>query len=180
MINTTQTQVQKKVKRPFTIEALILMFNSIQLHIDKASGAATALDLRLRAIAQLEPKVQAALKKKKRPPYHQAKLSHLIEAILEVFPDQLSLTEQAKLQNCRQPRNKATHGSFAELMIELNGKAPSREIDRKTLKPKPLAEDDIIEGAICIERNGGLEDFSRRAKEAIEILEKKVMRSLQP
>lgn len=58
-------------------------------------------------------------------------------------------TEQNIIRQCRPPRNKAAHGSFAELMIELAGEAPGRQLDNRTLKPLPLAEDDIIEGAIA-------------------------------
>jgi hypothetical protein len=65
-------------------------------------------------------------------------------------------------------------------MIELNGEALGREIDPYTFKHKSLEEDDIIEGAICIERNGGLDEFSKRAKEAILILENKILRAFKP
>ena len=65
-------------------------------------------------------------------------------------------------------------------MTVLNGEALGREIDPYTLKRKPLEEEDIIEGAICIERNGGLVEFSKRAREAVLILENKILRSLKP
>ncbi len=72
------------------------------------------------------------------------------------------------------------HGSLVKLMIALNGESLGREIDPRTKKHKPITEDNIIEGAICIERNHGLEDFSNRAKEVIEILDEKILRSIKP
>ena len=80
----------------------------------------------------------------------------------------------------RIPRNKTSHASFAELMIALSGEALGREIDPVTMKRKPLAEDDIIEGAICIERNGGLEEFAKEANKAVTLLREKVLRSFSP
>ncbi len=182
MSNTTQpnTQMKMNVTMPVPIEGLLCTLNNIQSKIDAAAGAATALELRLRIIAQWEPKVRVALQNHTKVRYHQAPLRDLIEAVLEVFQGLLDSAEQDKIRSCRPPRNKAAHGSFAELVIELSGEASGREIDPHTFKRKPLAEDDIIEGAICIERNRGLEDFTQRAKEAVVILERKVLRSLKP
>ena len=180
MDNTDQSIIQKKVKPPILIESLIRTLKEIQSKIDKASGTATAIDLRVRIIAQLEPKVQAALKKTTRDPFHKASLFYLIDSILEVFRDELAPEEKDQIKNCRPPRNKAIHGSLAELMIELSGEAFSREIDPSTSKRKPLAKDDIIEGAICIERNMGLDTFSQQSSKVIEILDEKILRSLSP
>jgi hypothetical protein len=154
------------------IEGLICVLNNIQAKINAASGAATALELRLRIIGQLEPKVQAVLKKNKKPSYHKADLVDLIDAVLEVFQDKLDLEEQKKIKNCRHPRNKAIHGSFAELMFELTGESPGREIDTRIGKRKSLTADNIVEGVLSIDRNRGLENFTQRAKEVIQILEK--------
>ncbi|MFA6118636.1 MAG: hypothetical protein WCT85_01670 [Parachlamydiales bacterium] len=162
------------------IEPLICTLNNIQSKIDTAAGAATALEIRLRIIAQLEPKVQIELKNRTKKLYYKADLIHLIDAVIETFQDKLDLNDQAKIKSCRLPRHKTSHGSFAELMIELTGEVLGREIDPHTRKRKPLEKNDIIEGAVCIERNHGLEEFSKRAKEAIEILERKILRSLEP
>ncbi len=180
MSNTIQPKIQKKVRMPVPIEGLISVLHNIQSKIDAAAGAATALELRLRTIAQLDSKVRDELRKKTKKPFHKAELEHLIPAVLEVFQSNLNSIEREKITNCRPPRNKTSHASFAELMIALNGEALGREIDPHTLKRKPLEEDDIIEGAICIERNGGLDEFSKRAREAVLILESKILRSLKP
>jgi hypothetical protein len=179
MSSTINTKVQKKQAMLVPVEGLIYILKNIQGKIDAASGAATALDLRLRIIGQSEPEVQAVLKKNKKPPYHKAHLSDLIDAVLEVFQDRLDLEEQDKIKNCRLPRNKAVHGSFVELMLELSGDAPGLEIDTRTGRRKPLAENDIIGGVQSIEMNRGLEEFTKRANEAIKILEK-ILRFLKP
>lgn len=180
MSNTIDPKVHKKVKMPFTIEALIQILNNIRLKSDAAAGAATALELRLRIIAELEPNVQIALKRQKKPPYFKADLIDLIDAVIEVFQDKLDPMSQDKIKSCRPPRNKVAHGSFAELMIELNGEALGRDLDGRTGKYNPIEKGDIVEGVICIERNRGLESFTLRANEAIEILEQKILRSLKP
>jgi len=165
---------------PVIIEPLISILHNIQLKIDTAAGAATALELRLRIIAQLEIKVRDELRKKTKKAFHKAELDHLISAVLDVFQDKLDPVEQNIIRSCRPPRNKTAHGSFAELMIELTGEAPGRHFDSYTLKPMPLEENDIIEGAVCIERNRGLDEFTKRARIAVSILEDKIMRSLKP
>ena len=104
----------------------------------------------------------------------------MINAILEVFQAKLHPADQDLIKSCRPPRNKAVHGSYAELMIVLNGVAPGREIDTRARKRKPLREDEIIEGTLCIDQNHGLEDFSKRAKEAAQLLERKILRTLKP
>ncbi len=178
MNSATPPKIQKKMTMP--IGALIQTLKNIQPKIDTAAGAATALELRLRVIAQLEPKVQIALGKKANSQYHKGPLSYLIDVILEVFQDRLDPADQEKIKICRLPRNKVIHGSFAELMIELNGEALGREIDPRTGKHRPLEKIDIIEAAISIDHTQGLEDFSRRANEAIDILERKILLSLKP
>jgi hypothetical protein len=175
----TSKNSEKKVL-PILIEPLIQILHNIQSQIDSAAGAATALELRLGIIAQLEPKVQTELKKQSLDPYHKAKLVHLIDSVLTVFQDRLDTVEQDTIKKCRPPRNYASHGSFVELMFAINGEAPGREMDPRTRKGKPLAKNDLVEGAKCIEKSRGLDLFSQRAKKAVEILEIKVLRSLQP
>lgn len=183
MTNTPQ-RPQKKPRPPIPINSLIMTLDNIRLKIDAAAGAATFLELNLRIIAQQDPRVQPelsklqAVRKVKQTRYHQAALFDLIDAVIEVFRDKLDLDDQIILKNCRIPRNKTAHGSFAELMIALSGEALGREIDPRTMKRKPLEEDDIIEGAICIERNGGLEEFAQRANKAVTLLRAKVFRSM--
>lgn len=150
------------------------------MKIDAAAGAATALELLLRIIAQLEPKVRDKLKTKTQKPFYKADLENLIYAVIEVFLDKLDSEDQDTIRDCRLPRNKAIHGSFVELMMQLNGEAPGRLINPRTGKGEPLDEDDLVEGAKCIERSRGLDEFAKRAREAIQILEQKILRSLKP
>lgn len=179
MTHKAQSQ-QKKPRLPVLIEPLISTLHNIQLKIDSAAGAATALELRLRIIAQLENKVQIELKRKTKKPFYKAELEHLIFAVLEVFKEKLDPTEHNAIIRCRPPRNKLIHASLVELMINLNGEALGREVDPNTGKGKPLAEDDLVEGAKCIERSRGLDIFSQRAREAVVILETKILRSIKP
>lgn len=186
MTNTINSSSQKPLKMPVLIEPLISILHNIQLKIDAAAGAATALELRLRIIAQLDKSVreelknQQKLRKKRSKAFHQADLEDLIAAVIEVYKDKIDDDERRTIESCRLPRNKAAHASFAELMIQLTGAAPGRQLDHRTLKPMPLDEDDIIEGAVCIERNRGLDEFSKRARIAVSILEGKIMRSIKP
>lgn len=105
-------------------------------------------------------------------------LNELIKAVLKVFEQKLNLEEQNIIKKCRLPRNRLIHASFVEFLIELNGEAPGREIDPSTGKHKSLEKDDIVEGAKCIERSRGIDDFSINARKAVEILELKVLRQL--
>jgi hypothetical protein len=169
------------------MNGLIGILNNVRSKIDVAAGAAVSLELHLRIIAQKNPRVQRELlevqtsKGKKgdgKKRYHQADLSDLLDAIIEVFQNKLDLKDQELLKNCRILRNKTSHGSFAELMIALSGEAQGRETDPLTTKRKSLKEDDIIEGVICIEWNGGLEKFSQQANRAIDLLREKILPSL--
>ncbi|MGE3921070.1 MAG: hypothetical protein AB7F64_09120 [Gammaproteobacteria bacterium] len=180
MASPINSKKAKEVKMPVLIEPLISILHNIQSKIDFATGAATALELRLRIIAQLDDRVQKELKRKTKKAYHKAELEHLIDSVLIVFQNELEIHEKDIISNCRIPRNKTTHASFAELMITLVGYASSRQLDNHSLKPLPLNEDDIVEGAVCIERNGGLDEFAKRARIAVSILETKVMRTLKP
>ncbi len=157
------------------IEPLISILNNIQSKINVAAGMATALELRFRIIAQLEPKVQKELRK----PYHKVELIHLIEAILKIFKCNLDLEDQEKIKNCRPLRNKTSHGSMVELMLNLGIEPTGREIDPRTGKRNVLNEEDLIEGVKSINRNSGLEKYTRQAKEIIEILDKKILRNLR-
>ena len=172
--------VYRKPRSMVPIDALLQTLANIQLKLDTASGAATALDLRLRIIAQLAPRVRLALSRKKRGAFHQVKLHQLVDAVLEVFSDRIEPKDQEKIKKIRHPRNKAAHGSFVELMIALNREPQGRELDPHTGKRKLLSVDDIIEGVICIERNRGLEEFSMQVNEAVKILDDKILRTLAP
>jgi hypothetical protein len=181
MRHNPESKIQEKtVAATIPIGGLIHTLHNIQSKIEVASGAATALDLLLRIIAQLEPKVQIALAKTTKTLYHKATFGQLIGPVLEVFNDVLGPIDCAKIKNCLQPRNTTVHGNFAELVIHLCGEAPGMEIDSRTGKVKSLREDDIIGGVLCVERNQGLEAFSRGAHEVADILERKILRSLGP
>ncbi len=168
-----------KMKMPVLIEPLISTLHNIQSKIDDAAGALIALELRLRIIAQLEPKVQEELKKKTSDFFYEANLSYLITAVLEVFQEKLDPAEQELIKSCRMPRNKLAHASFVEFLIELNGEAEGRVIDPKTGKKNSLEKHDLVEGAKCIERGSGLPQFSSKVKITIQILESKIMRHLE-
>ncbi len=162
------------------IEPLISSLHNIQLKLDAATGAAVALELRLRIIAELEPKVQKALKK----PFYKARLEDLISAALDVFQAQLSIEEKNKIESCRIPRNKLNHGSLVALAMELNGglkkeEPPGRVFDSSTRKQKSLKETELVEGVKYMERSRNLDEFACKAREASSILEAKVLHSMK-
>ena len=64
-------------------------------------------------------------------------------------------------------------------MLNITGKALGREFDPRTQKSKPLAKDDLVGGVKCIEKSRALDEFSKRAGEAVRILEENVLRSLK-
>lgn len=64
MTNTINLSSQKRIKMPVLIDSLIIILHNIQQKINSAAGAATALELRLRIIAQLELRIQDELGKK--------------------------------------------------------------------------------------------------------------------
>jgi hypothetical protein len=173
MNKTTNAKTPTIKQTPILNEPLISILHNIQSKIDAAAGAATALELRLRIIAQLEPRVQDLLKT--RTP----RLNHLIDAVLKVFHHTLNSRDQDIIKKCRLPRNMLIHASFVEFMINITGEALGREFDPRTLKSKPLAEDDLVEGVKCIEKSRALDEFSKRAGEAVRILEENVLRSLK-
>lgn len=117
------------------------------------------------------------MKETLKDPICDASLRSLINAFLDTF-NQVEPIDQEQIRNCRIPRNKVSHGSFAEFMIELLGEAPGREIDPKTRKRKPLEKDNIVEAVITIDHSHCLEKFTQNANEAIEALDK-VLRSLE-
>ena len=47
MTNTINSSSQKQIRMPVPVDSLITILHNIQLKIDSAAGAATALELRL-------------------------------------------------------------------------------------------------------------------------------------
>lgn len=91
--------------------------------------------MRLRIVAELLQEVQDELRKLTKEKYYKADLYHLIPAVLEVFRDYLTDTERQQIGSCRPPRNKLSHASFAEFMLEVNGSAPGRMLNPDTFNP---------------------------------------------
>lgn len=158
-------------------EQLISTLGNVQQKLGAAVGAATAFEFRLRLIAELEPKVQFELKKLTPFPFYKADLIHMISAVIEVFQSNLNPDERKKIQDCRVPRNKLSHGSPVELMIELGIEPTGREIDLRG-KRNVLSKEDLAEGIKSIERNQIFEKFTVQANEAIGILDRKILQTL--
>jgi hypothetical protein len=174
MSNASQLST-KKATQTVPIGGLINVLNNIQCKIDAATGAVTALELRLRIVAELVPEVQIELSKNTKKRYHEAKLHDLIPAILATFQNELDPAERIQIENCRPPRNKLSHGSIVEFMLEVNGEAPGRQLDLHTRKGNPLKKGNLLEGALSIDKSRGLEEFCKRAKEAISIIDSKIL-----
>jgi hypothetical protein len=174
----TRTITRTKTSILFVPSGMINALHNLQGKIDVAAGAATALEMRLRIVAELVQEVQDELRKRTKESYHEAKLYYLIPAILEVFQDHLTDIERQHIESCRPPRNKLTHASFVEFMLEINGEAPGRVIDRRTMKGRPLKKENLLEGAISLDHSGALENFTRKAQQATSIVEEKIMRAL--
>ena len=178
MTAPTRTITRTKNSFIFVPNGTINALHNLQGKIDEAAGAATALEMRLRIVAELVQEVQDELRKRTKDSYHEAKLYHLIPAILEVFHDYLIDAERQQIESCRPPRNKLTHASFVEFMLAVNGEAPGRIIDRRTMKGRPLNEGNLLEGSMSLDHSGALENFTRKARQAIAIVEDKIMRVL--
>lgn len=179
MNTSAQLTARKKISLPVPIGGLINVFNNLQLKIDEATGAATALEMRLRIIAELVPEVQTELRKKTKKLFRDAELNYLIPAVLQVFQNELDHTERQKIESCRFPRNKLSHACFVEFMLAINGEAPGRLRDNRTGKGKPLQKENLLEGIRSLDTSGALEEFTKRAKEAIQIVDRKILRSLE-
>ena len=175
MGTTNQSITRKKIVLPVPIGGLINALNNLQSKIDEASGAATALEMRLRLVTQLVPEVQAKIKGS----YLKADLYDLIPAIIEIFQPELTQEDCQKIESCRPPRNKLTHADMAAFMMLLNGEAPSRLLNIRTGKGHPIAKDNLLEGALSVERSGALEKFTQKAREAVAIVDSKILRALE-
>lgn len=178
MSTTTRSITRTKNSFIFTPGGTISALHNLQGKIDEASGAATALEMRLRIVAELVQEVQDELSKKTKDSYHEAKLYRLIPAVLEVFQDHLTGVERKQIEICRPPRNKLTHASFVEFMLEINGEALGRVIDRRTMKGRTLNKTNLLEAAMSLDHSGALENFTRIARQATSIIEEKIMRVL--
>lgn len=168
-----------KTSISFVPNGTINALHNLQGKIDLASGAATALEMRLRIVAELVQEVQDELRKRTRESYHEANLYHLIPAVLEAFQDHLTDIERQHIASCRPPRNKLSHASFVEFILQINGEAPGRVIDRLTMKGRPLKKESLLEGAMSLDHSGALENFTRKARDALSIIEDKIMRVLE-
>lgn len=152
---------------------------NIQLKIDVAAGAITALEMRLRIIAELLQEVQDELSNRTKDSYHEAKLYHLIPAILTVFQGHLSQEESQRIEHCRPPRNKLSHASFVEFMLEVNGSAPGRMLNPKTGKPYELKKENLLEASLSVDYSRALENFTCMVRTATATVEEKIMRAIE-
>jgi len=148
---------------------------NIQFKIDAAAGAATALEMRLRIVAELLQEVQDKLKE----PYHKARLYDLIPAVLTVFQDQLSQEEVQCIERCRPPRNKLSHASFVEFMLAVNGSAPGRKLNPQTRKPYELKKENLLEASLSVDHSRAFENFTSTVRTAVAIVEAKIMQAIE-
>jgi hypothetical protein len=152
---------------------------NIQLKIDAAAGAVTALEMRLRIVAELLQEVQDELSKRTKGSYHEAKLSHLIPAVLIVFQANLSQEERQCIEHCRPPRNKLSHASFVEFMLAVNGSAPGRKLNPQTMKPYELKKGNLLEASLSVDHSRAFENFTSTVRIAIAIVEAKIMQAIE-
>jgi hypothetical protein len=160
------------------MSGLCCALGNIQLKIDAAAGSATALEMRLRIVAELLQEVQAELSKRTKDSYHEAKLYHLIPAVLKVFQDHLSQEDRQCIERCRPPRNKLSHASFVEFMLAVNGSAPGRMLNPLTGKPYELKKENLMEASLSVDHSRAFENFTCTVKTAVAIVEAKIMQAM--
>lgn len=152
---------------------------NIQFKIDIAAGAVTALEMRLRIVAELLQEVQDELRKLTKEKYDKADLYHLIPAVLEVFRDYLTDAERQQIGSCRPPRNKLSHASFAEFMLEVNGSAPGRVLNPQNGKPYELKKENLLEASLSVDHSKAFENFTCAVRTAVGIVEAKIMQAIE-
>ncbi len=170
---------------PGEIGAMLTNLNNIQLKLEAASGAAVAVEMRMRLIGQLCEQVRDKLKelvntykasnKPKQPPsnkYWDCELSFLDQAIDEIFHDKLEPNERQKIEDFRPLRNKLLHADFVTLMKRMGIDPTGRQILSTDGKRNILDSADIKEAVLSIDRNQGFEKFQVRAKEVRSILDR--------
>ena len=153
--------------------------SNIQPKIDAAAGAVTALEMRLRIVAELLQEVQDELRKRTKEKYYKADLYYLIPAVLAVFRDYLTDTDHRQIENCRPPRNKLSHASFAEFMTKVNGSAPGRTLNPQNGKPYELKNENLLEAALSVDHSRAFENFTCTVRTAISIVEGKIMQAIE-
>jgi len=170
---------------PGEIGAMLTNLNNIQLKLEAASGAAVAVEMRMRLIGQLSEPVRDKLKElvnvykasnklKKTPSnkYWDCELSFLDQAIDEIFHDKLEPGERQKIEDFRPLRNKLLHADFVNLMKRMGIDPTGRQILSTAGNRNILDSADIKEAILSIDRNQGFEKFQTRAKGVSSILEK--------
>ncbi len=176
---------EEGIMRTGELSAMLINIKNLQSHIDSSSGAAVAVELRMRLIGELCEKVRDELKKivkeepkgkyKKSDKYWDCKLEFLDQAIDHVFYKKLNSTQQKTLLKFRPLRNKLLHANFIKLMILLDIAPTGRHILSGNGKRNILNQPDVKEAILSIERNGGFKNFLNLANKVIGILEELIL-----
>ncbi len=177
---------------PGEISTILKNIKQVQWKFDLASGAAVAVEVRMRLIGQLCEPVRDQLKKcvvyelierKKKNPNAKCKsykhwnceLSFLEKAIDQVFYKELDLGERLKIEKFRPLRNKLLHGDFVSLMILMGIDPTGRQILSNVGNRNILDKGDVIEAVLSIDGNQGFEELEILAREVKDILDKLIL-----
>jgi len=170
------------------VQAILNAFENEMNGLERAAGAAVAVEMRMRMIGECSEDVRKKLKElvekakakktkcssKKSVNYWDCDLCYLDDAIAIVFKDDLTADEREKVDKFRRKRNALLHSDFVKLM-ELLGIPPTGR-NLTGGKRNILQNKDIKESFISVTRNQGLVTFQKEANAVKVILEKIILK----
>jgi hypothetical protein len=146
-------------------------FSNSQSQLQECGGAAVAVEILMRMIAEKSRPVQAKIKeyvkqdnekknknnekesRKIKDNYWDCNFQYIEKAIIDVFGDKLSPDERSILDLFRKIRNKLVHGDLVGMMNKMNILPESREVLRDGRR-KILEKQNIIEAIKVMDSRG--------------------------
>lgn len=163
------------------IEPMLRSLENIELQYKESVGHAAALELRMRVLAEINPAISKHAESLVHPRdaykfFWECKLEHLIDAILEIFKQDLSSDEIQQLNSFKNQRNKLLHGILVEFMRLMKVQPTSRKILKNGSRDN-LKDHEVIEAIKSTERNHVLVKFNGVAAGLMEIINKLIRKS---
>jgi len=138
--------------------------HSLQIKFGEVAGAAFAVELKMRLIAQLSKPVQSKLKELKlKQEYWECDLQHLDSIIETLFFHVLTAEERRALKAFRIPRDKLIHSDFAAVMDVLIDSDSGRNA---------LNKGNMLEALGNLQKSQALEKLHCQANLASTVLDK--------
>lgn len=152
------------------ITAMLANLGNIELQLGEAAGPILCVEVLMRLLCQLCPTVKAEIKG---GDYLNCKLGYVQKAIVKIFRgDQLQSGEAEKMKKLLLIRDKLFHGDFVNAMKFMGILSPSWETLPPKNKTKKEDELDIRQAINSIDRNRGLAEARKIAKQVKGIIEK--------